>query len=151
MSRRIPPTILSLISPDYCPTWYLQWKAAPIIEDEDCRGCLADSAAQRMGGRYAAAKARLRESEVRETPAGMYCAECFAALPACSVCGVEPTSHREYPCVRCEMKAKGEECVLSGSRWASPTYRGWSMRYNGKGQDNGLYEKVGKVARKYES
>ena len=142
MSRRLPPTILSLLNPDYCPTWIKQWRDAPVVFHEDCRGCLADSGAQRMGGRYAAtAQYRMRECEVRDTPEGKYCAECFAALPACPVCGKEPSSHAEYPCLRCEMLARGEEYVKSGSRSASPTYRGWSMAYNGKGQDNGEYKR----------
>jgi hypothetical protein len=147
MSRRLPPTILSLLNPNYCPTWSTQWRRAPIAEGEDCRGCLADCAAQRMGGRYAASKYQLKECEVRETPEGIYCAECFAALPACPVCGKEPSSHAEYPCLRCEMLARGAECEKSGGRRASPTYRGWSMAYNGKGQDNGEY-RIGRGARR---
>lgn len=78
---------------------------------------------------------------MRETDAGAYCISCFLALPACPVCGREPTSHAEYPCVTCEITASVEQCVASGGREASPTYRGWSMAYNGDGADNGPYRR----------
>lgn len=121
--------------------WGAQWKRAVRVEGEPCRGCLAYASVCKGGNEHVGIHARAAAQEVRETGAGAYCAECFSALKACPVCGVEPTSHAEYPCVQCEMIEEGLACAASGGRTASPTYRGWSIGYNGKGADNGLMEK----------
>lgn len=128
--------------------WRDQWQAAPVDKDAVCRGCVADSAARRWGQHTV--RARNVDVEVRETLAGAYCLPCFELLAACSVCGCEPTSHEEYPCVSCEMSHEAAMCAASGGRRSSPTYRGWSLAYNGKGQDNGLYERGRKSRRVHE-
>lgn len=96
-----------------------------------------DFAGKRYGGASNMARVRLLCNAVRETEAGVYCAQCFAELPPCPICGENPTSHAEYPCVKCELLWMSAERAASGGREASPTYRGWSVGYNGKGQDNG--------------
>ena len=121
--------------------WGAQWKRAVRVEGEPCRGCLAYASVCRGGNEHVGIHARAREQEVRETGAGAYCAECFSALEGCPVCGVEPTSHVEYPCVQCEMVEESLACAASGGRNASPTYRGWSIGYNGKGEDNGTFQR----------
>jgi hypothetical protein len=126
----------------------VQWAEARIVEKEVCRGCVADSAARRIGKHTL--KAQMVGTEIRETAAGAYCISCFLALPACPVCGTEPTSHAEYPCVACENAEDVAMCVASGGREASPTYRGWSQPYNGAGQDNGKYCRGRTVRRVFE-
>lgn len=125
-----------------------QWAMAPVVEDKLCRGCIADSAARRIGQHTLKAQATV--GEVRETEAGVYCVSCFFALPTCQVCGVAPTSHAEYPCTACELAADIATCVASGGRHASPTYRGWSQPYSGDGQDNGPYRRGRTVRRIFE-
>jgi hypothetical protein len=124
--------------------WAAQWVVARRVDGELCRGCVADSAAKRQGQHTVRAR---MTSEIRETDAGKYCVSCFARLPPCPVCGIEPTSHAEYPCAACEVAELAEQCVVSGGRDASPTYRGWSSVYNGKGQNNGGYPR-GRSARR---
>lgn len=131
--------------------WYVQWAKSPVIEakeeeegeegeeevKESCRGCHMDFAGKRYGEGSSLARVRFLCNAVRKTEAGVYCAECFTHLPPCPVCGVEPTSHAEYPCVKCELLGAGAEYLASGGRESSPTFRGWSTVYNRKGQDNG--------------
>jgi hypothetical protein len=129
-------------------TWAAQWAEAPVIHGEVCRGCVADSAARRVGKNTL--KAQTADAEIRETAAGAYCVSCFLALPACPACGQAPTSHAEYPCVACENAEDVAMCVASGGRQASPTYRGWSLAYSGDGQDNGPYRRGRTVRRIFE-
>lgn len=117
--------------------WENHWKKAQIIPDEPCRGCLSLSTIYKSGNKHVSIRARAMQREVRDTPAGSYCKSCFEALPACPTCSDEPTSHSEYPCLRCETIIDTAIQNSSGGRRESPTYRGWSLRYNGKGQDNG--------------
>jgi hypothetical protein len=109
--------------------WREQWDKARVLKKEPCRGCRAWHTVRALA------------LEVRETSAGTYCAECFEKLPACPVCGTEPTSHAEYSCVQCEMTEELAACLASGGRHASPTYRGWSIEYRGKGSDNGTFQR----------
>lgn len=117
--------------------WYVQWAQSPVVEGESCRGCKMDFAGKRYGEESNLARIRLMCNSVRETEAGVYCAECFSRLPGCPICGINPTSHSEYPCIRCEVLWMNAAQAASGGREASPTYRGWSTAYSGKGQDNG--------------
>ncbi len=73
-------------------------------------------------------RARMRDVAVRDTAEGVYCEDCFFALPPCPVCGVAPTSHAEYPCAACAVALDVSCLVASGCRVASSVYRGWSQR-----------------------
>lgn len=145
--------------------WSVQWARSPVVKESKsleeaeklegvadlerkenenvifCRGCRMDFVGKHYGEKSNRARIRLMCSSVRETEAGVYCAECFSHLPPCPVCGVNPTSHAEYPCVTCEIRWVSNACTASGGREASPTYRGWSTVYAGKGQNNGMYSR----------
>jgi len=117
--------------------WNKQWNEARVAFEEPCRGCLSLSYIFRTGNLHIKIKKMALAREVRDTSAGYYCEECFKALLPCPICRVEPVSHSEYPCPFCENKGDFFTRNLSGGRVCSPTYRGWSCTYNGKGQDNG--------------
>lgn len=116
--------------------WEKEWNKAPIIEDEPCRGCLIIRSIYTGGHRNMSVRQRAMLKEIRETSSGAYCFDCFSILPACPTCGVVPSSHAEYPCVKCEMIAESSFRMLSEGRTSSSAYRGWSTSFHGKGQDN---------------
>jgi hypothetical protein len=117
------------------PSWKEQWLSFPVMPDEPCRSCMT-----LPGVTLAYLSAKIRKTNlsrvVRDTSAGSYCLSCYEALPICSVCGNEPTSHSEYPCVTCEVKEIASGVELCGGRCSSPTYRGFSSCYKGDGADN---------------
>jgi hypothetical protein len=117
--------------------WDKQWNEAIVAFEKPCRGCLSLLVLHKSGNFHTQIKRLAVSREVRRTSAGYYCEECFKALQRCSKCRVEPVSHSEYPCPSCENKGDLLTHSLSGGRSHSPTYRGWSCIYEGKGQNNG--------------
>jgi hypothetical protein len=107
--------------------WARHWAGCPGADSTAlCRQCEASAAARRVGRLLL--RARMRDVAVRDTAEGVYCEDCFFALPPCPVCGVAPTSHAEYPCAACAVALDVSCLVASGCRVASSVYRGWSQR-----------------------
>jgi hypothetical protein len=115
--------------------WEMQWSRSPVISEGPCRGCLHLSYVHRSGDLHVKIREIALSREVRDTDAGCYCKDCFLALPVCPVCNEEPTSHSEYPCLKCELNRDITVLRISGGRSESPTYRGWTPRYTGKNSD----------------